>query len=398
MKFSELNIEKKMLTALNEIGFVEMTEIQKMFIPYGLQGKDAIAQAMTGSGKTGAFGIPIIQKIRSKGGVQALVLVPTRELCNQVAAELQKFSKYSNVHVAAVYGGVSIEPQIHKIRYSEIVVGTPGRILDHMKRGTLSLNNIQTLVLDEADRMLDMGFIEDIGKIISHTPQNRQTMLFSATMPDEILRIARRYMKDPVHVKTQLHVSRDLLKHIYYDVRHDEKLSLLVHLIEKEKPQLALVFTSTRRAADFVNRYLRSNGIESNAIHGGHSQFAREDILAGFHRGRPHILVATDVAARGLDIKNVSHVFNYDIPKDGEYYTHRTGRTARFGKAGKAISLLSREDHQLFRRITEKIRIEKAVAENFRPKPVVQSHQKPMHQNQSQRSQQKRFFRRPTRR
>jgi len=372
MKFSELHIDSKILKALHEIGFHEATDIQAKTIPAALEGKDLIAQAMTGSGKTAAFGVPIIQKTEAKKGVQALVLTPTRELAEQVSQELMKFSRYSNLHVAAVYGGVAIEPQISKIRYSEIVVGTPGRILDHTQRGTLSLKGIKFLVLDEGDRMLDMGFIDDIRRIISQTPHSRQTMLFSATMPEPIVNLARHYMKNFVHIKTQSRISKHLLKHIYYDVQRDEKLSLLKHLIQKEKPHLAIVFTATRRTADFVNRFLQSQGVESKSIHGGHTQAARTQILEGFHRGRPHILVATDVAARGLDIKNVSHIFNYDVPNGPEDYTHRIGRTARFGKTGKAITLVSREDHPSFQRIVRYMDIEKGSLENFRPRPVRQ--------------------------
>jgi ATP-dependent RNA helicase DeaD len=370
MKFSELTIDAKILKALHEMGFEDMTDIQEKTIPAGLAGKDLIGQAMTGSGKTAAFGIPLIQRVKPRGGVQALVLTPTRELCNQVAAEIVKFAKHYGVQVAAVYGGVSIEPQIQKVRHSEIVVGTPGRIMDHMERGTLSLKNIHMFVLDEADRMLDMGFIDDIRRIMRELPSKRQTMLFSATMPEDIVYIAKHYMNDPLRIKTQAHVAKHLLKHIYYDVKREEKPSLLLHLLNKEKPTLALVFTGTRGAADFVNRYLQSQGIESRSIHGGHSQSAREDILQGFHKGRPHILIATDVAARGIDVKNISHVFNYDVPKNAEDYTHRTGRTARFGEKGVAITLLSKEDHPAFRSIIRYIEIEKGRLDDFKAKPV----------------------------
>ena len=370
MKFSELKIDQRILKALHEMRFIEMTAIQEKTIPPGLAGKDVIGEAMTGSGKTAAFGTPLIHGTSKGGGIQALVVLPTRELANQVGNELKKFSKYVGLNTAIVYGGVGYEQQIMQIRQAEIVVGTPGRLLDHMRQGALRLGKVKILVLDEADRMLDMGFIDDIKQIISQTPQNRQTMLFSATMPDEIVRIARRYMREPVRITTERHISKHLLKHIYYDVRRDEKLSLLSHLIEKEHPSLAIVFTATRRAADFVDRYLKSENIESMAIHGGHTQGARERILEGFHRGKIHVLVATDVAARGLDIKNVSHVFNYDIPKNALDYTHRIGRTARFGKTGKAISLLCNEDHGPFRNIIRYISIEKGHLEDFKAKPV----------------------------
>ncbi|MFH0832999.1 MAG: DEAD/DEAH box helicase [Candidatus Aenigmatarchaeota archaeon] len=369
MKFSELNIDKWIVKSLADIGFSEMTDIQEKSLTVALEGKDLIAQAMTGSGKTAVFGISIVQRTEQKNGIQALVVTPTRELACQVAEEITKFSKYSSLNVAAVYGGVSIEPQMKKLRYAEVVVGTPGRLLDHMQRGTLKFRNIKILVLDEADRMLDMGFIDDIRKIISALPLSRQTMLFSATMPEEIVYIAKKYMKDPVRIKTQTQISKHLLKHYYYDVQHDKKLSALAGVIEREKPSLAIVFCSTRGATMTVDRYLRNENIESKAIHGGITQYERTHILEGFHRGRPHILVATDVAARGLDIKNVSHIFNFDVPKTPDDYTHRTGRTARLGEKGKAITLLSREDHPAFQKIMRYVEVEKAIL-GFEPKPV----------------------------
>jgi ATP-dependent RNA helicase DeaD len=387
MKFSELRIDQRILKALHEMGFEDMTDIQARTLPLGLEGKDVIGQAMTGSGKTAAFGIPLIQKIVKHKGIQALVVTPTRELADQVGTEMKKFSKHIGLNVSIVYGGVGYEQQINQIRHAEIVVGTPGRLLDHMQQGILSLKKVKILVLDEADRMLDMGFIDDIHKIISQTPKERQTMLFSATMPDEIVRLAHRYLKNPAKIKTQSQISKHLLKHYYYDVKQEEKLSLLLHLINHEKPSLALIFTGTRRAADFVNRYLQSNGVESKALHGGHSQAARTDILAGFHRGQPHILVATDLAARGLDIKNITHIFNFDIPKNAEDYTHRIGRTARFGKTGKAISLLSKNDHQAFQQIVRYIDIEK-IYHNFKLVPFRFS----MHREERR---ERRFGRRP---
>ncbi len=367
MKFTELKIDPRILRALEEIKFHEPTEIQTKAMPPALEGKDMIGQAMTGSGKTAAFGIPIVQHAVAGKGLQALVLEPTRELAVQVSKELVKFSKYCNLRVAAIYGGVDIMPQINALKIAEIVVGTPGRILDHMQRGTIRLNGVSILVLDEGDRMLDMGFIEDIQRIISRTPPGRQTMMFSATMPDEILRLAQRYLRNPVRIATQRHISAHLLKHIYYDVKQDEKLSALVHLIQKENPSLAMVFCATRYMTDIVADALQSSGIEAKAIHGAMTQSARMNVLEGFHRGRPHILVATDVAARGLDIQNVSHIFNYDSPKNVDDYTHRVGRTARFGKTGKAVTLLSSHDHQAFRKIVQYIDMEKGRLEGFKP-------------------------------
>lgn len=372
MKFSELSIDQRIVKSLADMGFNEMTDIQSKSLTVALQGDDIIAQAMTGSGKTAVFAITIAQRVEQKKGIQALVITPTRELANQVSEEIMKFSKYCFLNVVAVYGGVSIENQIKKLYNAEIVVGTPGRLLDHMQRGTLKFNEIKILVLDEADRMLDMGFIDDIRKIISTLPKKRQTMLFSATMPEEIVYIARRYMKNPVRIKTQTQISRHLLKHFYYDIQRDKKLSALAGLIEREKPYLAIVFCATRRMTLVVDRFLRNAGVESKAIHGGITQYERTHILEGFHRGRPHILVATDVAARGLDIKNVSHIFNFDVPKSSDDYTHRIGRTARLGKTGKAITLLSKEDHGAFRKIIRNIEIEKARLD-FEPKAIIRS-------------------------
>ncbi len=368
MSFEQLNLDPKILKALKEMGFETPTDIQAKAIPIAMEGKDIIGESMTGSGKTAAFAIPIIQKMEAKKGVQSLILAPTRELAIQISQEFEKFAKYMGLHVAIVYGGVSIVPQIDRIRHSEIVVGTPGRLVDHLTRKTLDLSGVKIMVLDETDRMLDMGFIDDIRKIFSRVPNNRQTMLFSATVPDEIRYLTQNYMKHPIKISAQKHVSRHLLKHFYYDVNQDQKPGLLAHLIKKEDPELAMVFCSTRHMSDILARKLYSFGIQARAIHGGLTQPTRTTILEGFHKGRPKILIATDVAARGLDIKNVTHVFNFDIPKTVDDYTHRIGRTARFGKEGKAISLLCKHDHDSFRRIVQHIKIEKDYAKEFDPK------------------------------
>ncbi len=365
MKFSQLNIDQKLLKSLDEMHFAEMTDIQEKCIPLLLEGKDLIGQSMTGSGKTAAFGVPIVHKLEPRKGVQSLIVAPTRELAVQVAEHMQKFAKHSSLRVAPVFGGVSFEPQVVAIASSEIVVGTPGRLLDHMRHGTLRVNNVKILVLDEADRMFDMGFIDDIRTIISQTPVNRQTIMFSATMPDEVVAIARTYMKNPVKIKTQHFISKHLLKHFYYDVNSEDKPSLLIHLIKKENPSLAIVFCATRHITDIIERNLIASGIKAHAIHGGLTQQRRLDVLERFNKAHINVLVATDVAARGLDIMNVSHIFNYDIPNDAEDYTHRVGRTARFGKTGKAISLLSQRDHDTFRKIVKYLDIEKAAPEKF---------------------------------
>ena len=369
MKFNELSLRPEILSSLEAMGFADMTEIQERCIPILMEGKDIIGQSMTGSGKTAAFGVPIVQRIEKDGGLQALIVVPTRELAVQVAEHMKKFSHHLGLRIALVFGGVSLEPQTVEIRRAHIVVGTPGRILDHMRRGSLRLHTIRFLVLDEGDRMLDMGFIDDIRMIISQTPVTRQTMLFSATMPDPIVAIARTYLKDPVKIKTQPQVSTHLLKHFYYDVNAEDKLSLLVHLIKKEDPNLAIVFCAMRHVTDTIERALQQAGIRAHAIHGGLTQARRLEVLERFQNERINILVATDVAARGLDITNVSHIFNYDIPESAEDYTHRVGRTARFGKSGKAISLLSKRDHEAFRRIVRHIDIDKAEPEKFEHLP-----------------------------
>lgn len=368
MKFEEMKIDEKILEAIKEMKFVKPTEIQEKALPPAILGRDVIAQSMTGSGKTLVFAVPIIQYAESRKGVQALVLAPTRELADQISKELKKLSKYKKISVCEVFGGVPIEPQIHALRSTEVVIGTPGRILDHMRRGTIDFRNLKILVLDEADRMLDMGFIDDIKTITNQLPRKRQTMLFSATIPDEILYIAKKYMYEPIRIMAQRHVAKHLLEQVYYDVKSEYKISLLLHLIEKEKPSLAIVFCSTRTTTDVVAHHLQQYGAEAKAIHGGLTQSRRTNLLEGFHRGRPHILVATDVAARGLDIKNVSHIFNFDIPKTVDEYTHRIGRTARIGKEGKAISLLSNHDHEAFRKIFSGFDIKKVVPEGFTSK------------------------------
>ncbi|MDI6721422.1 MAG: DEAD/DEAH box helicase, partial [Candidatus Aenigmarchaeota archaeon] len=306
-----------------------------------------------------------IQNIEHRKGVQALVLAPTRELADQITKEMIKFSRYIKINICEIYGGVSMEPQTIKLRRTDVIVGTPGRILDHMRHGNIDYRNLKILVFDEADRMLDMGFIDDIKLIVSQIPRKRQTLMFSATIPDELFYITKHYMMNPVRIRTQSYVPKHKLKQLYYDARQEDKISLLAHLLKKEKPRLAIVFCGTRTMTDIVAHALEQNGIDAKAIHGGHTQSRRTDILEGFHAGRMPVLVATDVAARGLDIKNVTHIFNYDCPKSAEDYTHRIGRTARIGAEGKAITLLSSRDHEAFRKIVAKHEIEKGEKERF---------------------------------
>ena len=391
MKFEDMNIEKDVLGSLNDIGFKNPTRIQSETIPIIKQGYDVIGQSETGSGKTAAFGIPLVEKVVKDNRIQALVLAPTRELALQIATDLKKYSRLKGLYIQTVYGGVSMGPQIYGLRRAEIVVGTPGRILDHMQRGNMDLSNLKIFVLDEADRMIDMGFIEDIAKIERNIPKNRQTLLFSATMPDSLLRIRERFTRNAKKIKTKTKVEENVLKQYYCDIDYKRKFSLLVHLIEQEKPNLAIIFCKTRRDSDLVARNLQDNGINATVLHGGLSQQRRERVMEKFHKGITRFLVATDVAARGLDIKNVTHIFNYNIPKNAIEYTNRIGRTARAGESGKAISLLIKDDHNSFRRIIKDFSydIKKMEVSDFRILPF-NKHQF----NRNRNFKTRRFFRR----
>jgi len=363
MNFKELGLDPQLVRAIEEMGYVEPTDIQKATIPLIKAGKDVFGQSLTGSGKTAAFGLPILEKISRTGKIQALVLVPTRELCEQVAKEFIKFSKYKPVRITTVYGGVAIGPQIRNLCDSDIVVGTPGRILDHLNRRTLNLSNVSFLVLDEADKMLEMGFIDDVKKIIRYVPKQRQTLLFSATISSEVMCIAQNHMINPQKVETESYFEKSQLKQVYYNVLGGDKFSLLVHLLKQENPTLTIVFCATRRRVDMVAKNLQKHGLNFVAIHGGLTQAKRNQIMDEVKANKVKGLVATDVAARGLDIRNVTHIFNYDIPRTSKEYVHRIGRTARAGETGKAISLLCSEDHDNFRHVLADRELEIDVAE-----------------------------------
>jgi len=377
-KFKELNIEKSILQALQEEGFETPTEIQEKSIPSAITGKDLLAGSATGSGKTLAFGAGIIQNSTKGAGIQALILTPTRELAQQVKEALKKFSKHKPLTISAVYGGMPIDRQFRRLRIADIVVGTPGRVLDHIKRKTIKLNNVKTLVLDEADRMLDMGFIDDVERIIKNVPQERQTLLFSATIHGMVANIIKKYLTDPVKIEVESHVDPTKLKQSYYDVPDQLKFSLLVHLLKEEKSGLVMVFCNTRHNTDFVANNLKGLGIPAEAIHGGFTQGKRNKILEKFHSQKVLTLVCTDVAARGLDIPDISHVYNYDLPIDPKDYVHRIGRTARAGKDGIAVNILASRDHDNFGRVIQenKIKIPKLempkierIQLNWRAKP-----------------------------
>ncbi len=348
-KFAKLGLSEEVLSVLKAKGFEEPTEIQVKAIPLALAGKDIIGSSATGSGKTLAFASSIIENLEPNGNVQALILTPTRELAEQVSDSIKHFSKNKKLNVFAVYGGVDIQRQIRIIRNTDVLVGTPGRILDHLQRRTLRLSNVKFLVLDEVDQMLDMGFHHDVEAIIKQCPIERQTMLFSATISDEFDYLVQKYTKNPVEISAKSFVEDSKLKQIFYDVSSNQKFSLLVHLLKKETSELAMIFCSTRRNADTIADSLYEFGIKAKAIHGGIVQNKRLSILREFHNKSFNILVCTDVAARGLDIKNVTHVYNYDLPADSKDYIHRIGRTARAGEDGKVVNILSNRDYENFR-------------------------------------------------
>ncbi len=350
-KFKKLGITKSILEIIEKEKFETPTEIQVKSIPLAIAGKDIIAGSATGSGKTLAFGAGIIQNSVKGHGIQALILTPTRELADQISQALKKFAKGRSLRILAIYGGVGINPQIHRLETADIVVGTPGRILDHLQRKTIELRDVKTLILDEADRMLDMGFKDDVERIIGQCPKKRQTLLFSATISSEIARISRNYMNNPVKISAETYVDASKLSQEYYDVPENMKFSLLAHLLRDEKAGLVMIFCNTRRNVDFVANNLKLLGVDSMPIHGGFSQDKRTKTINRFHSKESYVLVCTDVAARGLDIPNVSHVYNYDIPKDSKEYIHRVGRTARAGKEGKVINILTRPDHDNFTRV-----------------------------------------------
>jgi len=356
--FKNLGVSEPVLKSLYDEKFETPSEIQEKSIPLILAGKDVIAGSATGSGKTLAFATGIIQSSEKGKGLQALVLVPTRELAEQVAKALSKFSKYSPLGIIAVYGGVGINPQIQGLRTADVVVGTPGRILDHIARNTIRLGRVKTLVLDEADRMFDMGFKDDVEKIIRKVPQERQTLLFSATITKDVVRLSRNHMKNPLQVSVTSFVDPKKLHQTYYDVGEDLKFSLLVHLLKNEKSNLVMVFCNTKRNTDKVAKNLRFANIDAMAIHGGLPQGKRNNVMENFHSGKACILVCTDVAARGLDIQDVSHVYNYDIPRESKQYIHRIGRTARAGAEGKAINILSNKDYDNFSQVMKENNVE----------------------------------------
>ena len=342
LRFEDMNISNEICRAVLDMGFEEATPIQSQAIPVILEGKDIIGQSQTGTGKTAAFGIPLLERINPEDRrLQALILCPTRELAIQVSEEFRKLLKYKdNIRVLPIYGGQPIDRQIAALRKgTQVVIGTPGRVMDHMRRRTIKAETVQMMVLDEADEMLDMGFREDIETILVKIPEEHQTLLFSATLSPEILDITKRFQKNPEFIKI---VRKELtvpnIEQYYFDVKEKTKLDALCRIIDVYDPKLAMVFCNTKKRVDDLVEMLQGRGYFAEGLHGDLKQAQRDKVMQKFRNGTIEILVATDVAARGIDVDDIDVVFNYDVPQDEEYYVHRIGRTGRAGKAGKAFT------------------------------------------------------------
>lgn len=341
-EFSSLGLKAELLTMIKEKGFTKPTPIQAQAIPLALQDYDIMGQAQTGTGKTAAFGLPILNQISKGAGLQALVLCPTRELAVQVCKEISFLGRMTKIKALAVYGGQSIERQIKALEEApEIVIATPGRLLDHMRRRTISLTKLQFVIIDEADEMLDMGFFPDIEKILKSCPQERRTMLFSATLDYEVRRLGTRFMIDPkiIAIKSPERTVPEI-DQSYYPVHRAFKIETLAQIMDSKKPAISLIFCRTKKGVDDLAYKLRTLGYDTDALHGDMSQRERDTVMYRFRQKRTQVLIATDLAARGLDISHVTHVFNFDIPEDTESYVHRIGRTGRAGKTGTAITLV----------------------------------------------------------
>ncbi|WP_456402878.1 DEAD/DEAH box helicase [Persephonella sp.] len=372
--FEDFQISKETLSSIKKMGFKKPTEVQLKTIPLILEGRDLIAQAQTGTGKTAAFGIPIVEKVNPKRRkIQALVLVPTRELAIQVTKEIKDIGRGKRIYALSVYGGKSIRHQIDFLKKGKdvVVVGTPGRVKDLIERNVLRLDGIEIFVLDEADRMLDMGFIEDIEFIFQQTPERKQTLLFSATMPKAIIRLAEKFLNNSyeiVKIKPE-EVTVDRIKQKAYRVDTGKEFETLTDILNENTGKKSIIFTETKKGADELSRKLRDKGFNADAIHGDFSQNKREKVLRDFRRNKIEILVATDVAARGLDIKGVDVVYNYSLPKDVESYIHRIGRTGRAGKEGVAISIISTIEDRLFQIVKKKTKSDIQLV-NLSDKPI----------------------------
>lgn len=344
VRFDELELDEKILRAVADMGFEATSPIQAQAIPVQMEGRDIIGQAQTGTGKTAAFGIPLLQKVDPKSKkLQAVALCPTRELAIQVADEIRRLAKYMHgVKVLPIYGGQDIVKQIRSLKDgAQIIIGTPGRVMDHMRRKTVKFDNVHTVIMDEADEMLNMGFLEDMETILSQLPKERQTVMFSATMPNAIMEIARKFQQDPVTVKV---VKKELtvpkVTQYYYEVKPKSKVEVMCRLLDMYAPKLSVVFCNTKKQVDELVQALQGRGYFAEGLHGDLKQIQRDRVMNSFRNGRTEILVATDVAARGIDVDDVEAVFNYDLPQDDEYYVHRIGRTGRAGREGIAFSFV----------------------------------------------------------
>ncbi|VFQ44267.1 dead/deah box helicase domain [Desulfoluna butyratoxydans] len=381
MLFSQLGLSAELLRAIADQGYEQATPIQEQAIPLVLKGHDVLAGAQTGTGKTAGFALPMLQRMQAnpiKGKrrvVRALVLVPTRELAAQVGDSIRDYSKYISCHTAVIFGGVSINPQISKLRRGvDIVVATPGRLLDHLQRGTIDLGRVETLVLDEADRMLDMGFIHDIRKVMTELPKERQTLLFSATFSKEIKKLSSDLLNAPSTIQVaRQNTAAERVTQVVHPVDRTRKLELLSHMIGANNWSQVLVFTRTKHGANWVSKQLQRNGLISDAIHGNKSQNARTRALNDFKNGKVRVLVATDIAARGLDIEQLPHVVNYELPNVPEDYVHRIGRTGRAGQDGHAVSLVCVDENKLLSDIQRllKRKITTEVIPGYEPDPSI---------------------------
>lgn len=342
--FSELDLSRPVMKALEELGFESATAIQAETIPVVLRGRDVIGQAQTGTGKTVAFGIPLIEGVNPENpDIQGLVLTPTRELCIQVAEEISKIGKYKGVRVLSIYGGQDISRQMRSLKNQpHIIVATPGRLIDHLNRRTIKLGGVKTVVLDEADEMLDMGFVEDIESILGQCPGERRTLLFSATIKPGIKSLSKKFMNDSVHISVKAkEVTVPSIEQVYYELQERQKLDVLTRLLDIQNPQLAIVFGRTKRRVDELMAALQTRGYLADGLHGDMTQSQRDAVMRKFRDGGIDVLVATDVAARGLDVSGVTHVFNFDMPQDVDSYVHRIGRTGRAGMSGIAATFVT---------------------------------------------------------
>ena len=343
LTFNDLGLKEGLLKAVTDLGFTTPSDIQAEAIPVALKGQDIIGQAQTGTGKTAAFGLPMLNNITNRKAISSIILAPTRELAIQVHDELVKLAKYEKLNVVAVYGGAPIHNQIRDIKRANIVVGTPGRVLDHIRRGTLPLDSVEFLVLDEADEMLNMGFIDDMEEIMKSIPEERQTLLFSATMPAQIKKLTKKYLKeDSVHIViARKELTGSTITQNFFEVNNSERFETLCRLIDFDNPSAGIIFCKTKKGVDDLVSSMQSRGYMVEGMHGDMSQSQRMKTLAKFKNGSLKFLVATDVAARGIDVDGVTHVFNYELPQDIESYVHRIGRTGRAGRTGTAYSIIS---------------------------------------------------------